>query len=99
MPLCIGQKQRWFMLRLTAPDTRIRLDCSDDPEFDRWRWVDYWRPVKEVISFKRRVYVQALNDLGPLVFPTGVPPRPRWWPSQWHASSRKRPTECKGMER
>ncbi len=87
-PLCIGQKQRWFMLRLTAPDSNIRLDSTDRPEFDRWRWVDYWRPVKEVIYFKRRVYVQALHDLGPLVFPGGVPPRPRWWPRQWLSGSR-----------
>ena len=84
-PLCIGQKQRWFMLRLAAPESRVRLDLTDQPEFDRWRWVDYWRPVKEVIYFKRRVYVQALDQLGPLIFPAGVPPRPRWWPKQWHA--------------
>jgi putative (di)nucleoside polyphosphate hydrolase len=82
-PVCIGQKQVWFMLRLTAPDMQVRLDTTDEPEFDRWRWVDYWRPVKEVVYFKRRVYASALAELAPLVFADSVPPQPRWWPSKW----------------
>lgn len=84
-PLCIGQKQRWFILRLTGNDERVRLDLGDDPEFDRWRWVDFWRPVNEVIYFKRRVYARALYELGPHVYPQGLPPRPRWWPKRWRA--------------
>jgi len=84
-PLCIGQKQRWFLLKLTSPEDRLRLDSSDTPEFDRWRWVDFWRPVNEVIYFKRRVYAQALHELGPNLFPEGLPPRPRWWPQRWRA--------------
>ena len=85
MPLCIGQKQRWFMLRLTASDEALRFDQGDKPEFDRVRWVDFWRPVNEVIYFKRRVYTRALHELGPAVHPDGLPPRPRWWPKRWHA--------------
>ena len=82
-PLCIGQKQRWFMLRLISPESQLRFDRSDTPEFDRWRWVDFWRPVNEVIYFKRRVYARALHELGPHLYPDGVPPRPRWWPKRW----------------
>lgn len=82
-PLCIGQKQRWFILRLLGDDERVQLDLGDSPEFDRWRWVDFWRPVNEVIYFKRRVYAMALHQLGPYVYPTGLPPRPRWWPKRW----------------
>lgn len=82
-PLCIGQKQRWFMLRLAGAEDRISVDRSHTPEFDRWRWVDFWRPVNEVIYFKRRVYARALYELGPHVFPEGVPDRPRWWPRRW----------------
>ncbi|MDH4108526.1 MAG: RNA pyrophosphohydrolase [Gammaproteobacteria bacterium] len=85
MPLCIGQKQLWFMLRFLGDDEQVRLDCSDDPEFDRWRWVDFWRPVNDVIYFKRRVYARALHELGPHVYPEGLPPRPRWWPKRWKA--------------
>ena len=84
-PVCIGQKQRWYLLRLLGDEARVRLDHSDSPEFDRWRWVDFWRPVKEVIYFKRRVYAQALTELGPHLYPDGVPPQPRWWPSRWRA--------------
>ncbi|MEL7186957.1 MAG: RNA pyrophosphohydrolase [Pseudomonadota bacterium] len=85
VPLCIGQKQRWFLLRLTAGDEALRFDRCDKPEFDRVRWVDFWRPVNEVIYFKRRVYARALYELGPAVHPDGLPPRPRWWPKRWHA--------------
>ena len=84
-PLCIGQKQRWFLLRLVGDDSQVRLDTGETPEFDRWRWVDFWRPVNEVIYFKRRVYSMALNELGPHVYPEGLPPTPRWWPKRWRA--------------
>ncbi len=84
-PLCIGQKQRWYMLRLLSDDDAVRFDRCDKPEFDRFRWVDFWRPVNEVIYFKRRVYARALYELGPAVHPDGLPPRPRWWPKRWRA--------------
>ncbi len=83
MPLCIGQKQRWFMLRFVSADDRLRFDLAEQPEFDRVRWVDFWRPVNEVIYFKRRVYARALHELGSTVYPQGLPPRPRWWPKRW----------------
>jgi putative (di)nucleoside polyphosphate hydrolase len=76
---CIGQKQRWFLLRLTADDAQFRFDNTDQPEFDRWRWVDYWTPVREVVYFKRRVYARALHELGKLIFPSGLPRYPEWW--------------------
>ena len=85
-PLCIGQKQRWFVLRLISDDSRVRFDRCDKPEFDRIRWVPFWRPVNEVIYFKRRVYARALHELGPAVFPDGVPRRPRWWPKRWRSA-------------
>ena len=84
-PLCIGQKQRWFMLHLVSSAEKVRFDLGDQPEFDRVRWVDFWRPVNEVIYFKRRVYARALHELGSTVYPQGLPPRPRWWPKRWRA--------------
>jgi putative (di)nucleoside polyphosphate hydrolase len=86
LPLCIGQKQRWFTLRLRSELDAVRFDRCDTPEFDRVRWVDYWRPVNEVIYFKRRVYVRALHELGLSVHPDGMPPHPRWWPKHWRAA-------------
>lgn len=62
-PVCIGQKQIWFMLRLASEESSIRLDCSEKPEFDNWCWVDYWHPVEDVVYFKKNVYQQALTEL------------------------------------
>jgi putative (di)nucleoside polyphosphate hydrolase len=76
---CIGQKQRWFLLKLVADESKLHFDATATPEFDRWRWSDYWTPVREVVYFKRRVYVRALHDLGQLMFPAGLPPYPEWW--------------------
>lgn len=67
-PPCIGQKQVWFLLRMVGGEEAVRLDISEHPEFDLWQWVDYWYPLNAVVSFKRRVYWQALHELEPLVF-------------------------------
>jgi putative (di)nucleoside polyphosphate hydrolase len=58
-----GQKQIWFLLRLTGRDCDVRLRASGHPEFDAWRWNDYWVPLDSVIEFKREVYRQALIEL------------------------------------
>ena len=62
-PLVIGQKQKWFLIKLIANEQKIRLDLSDSPEFDSWRWIDYQDPQEQVIFFKKQVYVQALKEL------------------------------------
>lgn len=67
-PVCVGQKQVWFLLRLKGDDECFNLTCTAKPEFDGWRWVDYWLPADEVVSFKRRVYQRALSELAPLHF-------------------------------
>ena len=58
-----GQKQIWFLLRMTGRDCDVRLRASGHPEFDAWRWNDYWVPLDAVIDFKREVYRQALIEL------------------------------------
>jgi len=68
-PLCIGQKQIWYLLRLTGSEQHVNLSCSRRPEFDFWRWVDYWYPRQAVVHFKRDVYGRALSQFAPLVFP------------------------------
>lgn len=62
-PLVIGQKQKWFLLKLIASEQKLRLDLSDSPEFDSWRWIDYEEPQKHVIFFKQAVYAKALDEL------------------------------------
>lgn len=68
-PVCIGQKQIWYLLRMVSNEDDVRLDRDDRPEFDAWRWVNYWYPPRRVIFFKRRVYWQALRELAPLLGP------------------------------
>ena len=58
-----GQKQIWYLLKLVGRDHDIRLRASSHPEFDAWRWHDYWVPLDTVIEFKRDVYKQALQQL------------------------------------
>ena len=62
-PTCIGQKQVWFLLQMRGEESDLRLDLTDKPEFDSWRWVDFWYPVENVVTFKREVYVRALLHL------------------------------------
>ena len=72
-PVCIGQKQKWFLLRMDCEEGLVHFDATGHPEFDGWRWVDFWHPVREVVAFKREVYQEALNQLAPLL---GLAPRP-----------------------
>lgn len=66
-PLCIGQKQKWFLLRLVNQNAKVDLHANDDPEFDSWAWVSYWYPLRQVVTFKRRVYVMALKEFAKIV--------------------------------
>ena len=61
----LGQNQKWFLLRMMTEDSRIKLDASQSPEFDSWRWVSFWYPLNQVAYFKRDVYRQALLELAP----------------------------------
>ncbi len=67
-PACIGQKQVWFLLKLTAPESSINLCKHKEIEFDDWKWVDYWSPIEQVIPFKRDVYEDMLKALAPVLF-------------------------------
>ena len=58
-----GQKQIWFLLRMVGRDCDICLRATDHPEFDAWRWNEYWVPLDCVIEFKRDVYQLALTEL------------------------------------
>ncbi|TAL84969.1 MAG: RNA pyrophosphohydrolase [Rhodanobacter sp.] len=66
-PTCIGQKQVWFLLKLVSTEEALNLGACDKPEFDIWRWVDFWYPAAHVVNFKRQVYERALRHFAPLV--------------------------------
>ena len=62
-----GQKQIWFLLQLVGHDWDLNLRATDHPEFDAWRWNDYWVPLDVVVEFKRGVYGMALTELSRFV--------------------------------
>ena len=66
-PVCIGQKQKWFLLQLMSGDAEINMQTSSTPEFDGWRWVSYWYPVRQVVSFKRDVYRRVMKEFASVV--------------------------------
>jgi putative (di)nucleoside polyphosphate hydrolase len=75
--VCIGQKQVWFLLQFAGDESHLQLDLTDKPEFDAWRWVDFWYPMDHVVAFKRGVYASALRHLAPfarqIAGPAAVP--------------------------
>lgn len=73
-PVCIGQKQKWFLLKLESNENRINFNTTEKPEFDKWCWVNYWQPLKEVIAFKRKVYRLALEEFAPILRPSEPAP-------------------------
>ena len=58
-----GQKQIWYLLQLMGHDWDLNLRATNHPEFDAWRWNDYWVPLDVVVEFKRGVYEMALTEL------------------------------------
>lgn len=90
-----GQKQIWFLLRMVARDNDVNLRLTDHPEFDAWRWHDYWVPLDVVIEFKRDVYQRALQELSRFLT----------WPSSGQGERRhgsrylRQPHERRGQDR
>ena len=50
-------------------ESRIQFGCHGHPEFDDWRWVSFWYPVRQVVSFKREVYRRVMKEFAPLAMP------------------------------
>ncbi len=68
LPLCVGQKQKWYLLRMMSADSTVSMNTSTNPEFDQWQWVNYWYPLGQVVSFKREVYRRAMKELSSDLF-------------------------------
>lgn len=66
-PLCVGQKQKWFLLLLVSNEKSINLAATKNPEFDSWTWVSYWYPLSQVVAFKRRVYNLVMKEFARVV--------------------------------
>jgi putative (di)nucleoside polyphosphate hydrolase len=80
-PVCIGQKQKWFLLQLMCNDADINMQRSSTPEFDGWRWVSFWYPVRQVVSFKRDVYRRVMKEFSTTIMPMQEVSLPRTSPA------------------
>lgn len=87
-PVCLGQKQKWFLVRLESKESNICFDSCGHPEFDDWRWVSYWYPVRQVVSFKRDVYRRALKEFAPMMMGNSSKDRPARRKRKRRSSSR-----------
>lgn len=61
----VGQKQKWFLLKMLSDDKTVTFEHTETPEFDLWQWVTYWYPLGQVVSFKQDVYRRAMKELAP----------------------------------
>jgi putative (di)nucleoside polyphosphate hydrolase len=59
-----GQKQKWFAMRFTGPDSEINITPPDghEAEFAAWRWADAKELLGLIVPFKRDVYQRVLAD-------------------------------------
>jgi putative (di)nucleoside polyphosphate hydrolase len=55
-----GQRQRWFLFRLTAGDEAIDI-ATAEPEFRAWRWIDPVELPRVIVPFKRELYTRLLE--------------------------------------
>ena len=54
-----GQRQRWFLYRLTGDDTDIDI-ATPEPEFRAWRWIDPADLPGVIVPFKAQLYRDVL---------------------------------------
>ncbi len=95
-PLCIGQKQKWFLLRLTADESNVNFATHEKPEFDGFQWVSYWYPARRVVAFKREVYRQAMIELLPFLMQQQ---QSREHPSRNQQNNKRKRRSRKGRQR
>ena len=62
-----GQRQRWFAMRHTGPDSEIDIRPKDHKaEFDAWRWVRIEEVPELAVPFKRLLYQTVVRRFGHL---------------------------------
>jgi len=62
-------------------DADINMQRSSTPEFDGWRWVSFWYPVRQVVSFKRDVYRRVMKEFSTTIMPMQEVSLPRTSPA------------------
>lgn len=60
----IGQQQKWFLVMFQGENNEIDLNHAKDKrcEFSEWKWCKLEELVNCVISFKRQLYIDVLEQ-------------------------------------
>jgi putative (di)nucleoside polyphosphate hydrolase len=56
-----GQRQKWFLMQFVGDDREINV-ATEHPEFSAWRWIAPERLVELIVSFKRQLYLDVLEE-------------------------------------
>ncbi|ANU07826.1 RNA pyrophosphohydrolase [Paraurantiacibacter namhicola] len=51
-----GQRQYWYLVRMTGSDADIDLQAHKHPEFCEWKWVDAALLPELIVPFKKPIY-------------------------------------------
>lgn len=57
-----GQQQKWFVMRFEGTDADITV-ATEHPEFSAWKWVPIDHIADLIVSFKRQLYLDLLQEL------------------------------------
>lgn len=59
-----GQRQRWFAMLFTGPDSEIDIAPRNGKkaEFDAWRWAPLAELPQGIVSFKRHIYEEVVAE-------------------------------------
>jgi len=57
-----GQQQKWFVMRFQGTDADINI-ATEHPEFSAWKWEPIERLPHLIVSFKRQLYLDLLQEL------------------------------------
>ena len=50
----IGQKQIWYLLKLVKSEDFININFFSEPEFDKWRWINFWSHSNLSLNSKKQ---------------------------------------------
>lgn len=56
-----GQRQKWFAMSYLGQDQDIQI-ATEHPEFSAWRWADPAELPTLIVSFKRQLYTDILQQ-------------------------------------
>ena len=62
-----GQRQKWFLFLMVAPDEKINFTTDKIQEFVGFEWVPLDQVSQSVVTFKQPVYEQVVAEFKPFV--------------------------------